>query len=69
MTPAKVLLERHATEQSAGQHHGNSTPRRTFSLPEQLGQPRDVDGDAPRLVSGEHLGLPCLRFVRSRVSR
>jgi hypothetical protein len=50
MTAAKVLLERHATEQSAGQQ-----PRwtRTFSIrfPEQLRQPRNVDGDAPLLVA------------------
>jgi hypothetical protein len=32
-------------------------------LPEQLRQPRDVDGDPSRLVVREHVGLPCLSIV------
>jgi hypothetical protein len=32
-------------------------------LPKQLRQPRDVDGDASRLILREHLGLPRLVFV------
>jgi hypothetical protein len=31
-----------------------------LALPEQLRQPRDVDGDASRLVCGQHLRLPRL---------
>jgi hypothetical protein len=37
-----------------------------LALPEQLGQPRDVDGDAPRLVLRQHFRLQRLRLVLSR---
>ena len=46
---------------------GHGTSLRALALPEQLRQPCDVDGDAPRLVGGEHLGLPRLGFALSRV--
>jgi hypothetical protein len=36
-------------------------------LPEQLRQPHDVDGDPSRLVLGEHLRLPGLGLVLSRI--
>jgi hypothetical protein len=36
-------------------------------LPEQPRQPRDVDGDAPRLVGRQHLSLHRLRFGRPAV--
>ena len=38
-----------------------------LALPEQLRQPRDVDGDPPRFVGGEHLRLPRLGLVVSRI--
>jgi hypothetical protein len=36
-------------------------------LAQQPRQPCDVDGDAPRLVGRQHLGLPCVGFVLSRI--
>jgi hypothetical protein len=36
------------------------------ALPEELGQPRDVRGDPPRLVGGEHLGLMGLGRIVAR---
>jgi hypothetical protein len=39
----------------------------SFDLPEQLGQPCDIDGDPSRLVFGERLRLPGLSFVGAGV--
>jgi hypothetical protein len=39
-----------------------------IGLREQLGHPRDADGDAPRLVHRERLCLPCFGFVVPRVN-
>ena len=36
-----------------------------LTLPEQLRQPRDIDGDPARLGGGEHLGLQRLGLVLS----
>jgi hypothetical protein len=33
-----------------------------ITLPKQLWQPRDVDGDPPRLVFRQHLGQQCFGF-------
>jgi hypothetical protein len=38
-----------------------------LALPEQLRQPRDVDGDAPPLVLGQHLGLQRFGFPFSGI--
>jgi hypothetical protein len=38
-----------------------------LTLSKQLWQPRDVDGDPPRLVRRQHLRLPCLVRVLPRI--
>jgi hypothetical protein len=40
-----------------------------LTLPKQLRQPRDIDGDPPRLVRRQHLRLPRLGLVIAGIKR
>jgi hypothetical protein len=44
-----------------------TSPLLAFAAPEHLRQPRDVAGDAPRLVCREYLRLPRFGIILSRV--
>jgi hypothetical protein len=57
-------------DESVGAEDGLNLARRAairtlvrVSLPEQLGQSRDLDRDPARLVGSEHVRLPRLGFV------